>query len=213
MNKEVNSYFSNFRCRISSVVVSVSKSTTLTAANGRATSTCRSANPCTVSGTRRAPCPTPTPFPLLHLQVRKYSRSISKTFIRSFPFYYFIAQVDGSSLISLCIACKVVRHYKNTNDNWIYQHRCTVVGNPGGGGPWFFLANSFEGGTWGFEKIRGGVMFCCIFMWKIFKNLYRGYTRCPLSPPVCIYDSMTTSTKLKDQFESTLCNKQITHFS
>ncbi len=26
----------------------------------------------------------------------------------------------------------------------------------GGGGPWFFLANSFEGGTGGCEKIRGG---------------------------------------------------------
>jgi hypothetical protein len=35
-------------------------------------------------------------------------------------------------------------------------HRCTVVGNPGGGGPWGFLANSFEGFTWGCEKIRGG---------------------------------------------------------
>jgi hypothetical protein len=39
----------------------------------------------------------------------------------------------------------------------------------------------------------GGVVFYCIFMWKFFKNLYRGYMRCPppshLSPtPVCIYD-------------------------
>jgi hypothetical protein len=25
-----------------------------------------------------------------------------------------------------------------------------------GGGPWFFLANSFEGGTWGCEIIGGG---------------------------------------------------------
>jgi hypothetical protein len=25
----------------------------------------------------------------------------------------------------------------------------------GGGGPWGFLANFFEGGTWGCEKIRG----------------------------------------------------------
>ncbi len=140
-NKEVNSYFSNFRCRISSVVVSVSKSTTLTAANGRATSTCRSANPCTASGTRRAPCPTPTLFPLLHLQVRKYSRSLSKTFICSFPFYYFIAQVDGTSAFALLVQLLDI------------------------------------------IKIR------------------------------MIIESMTTSTKLKDQFESTLCNKLIIHFS
>jgi hypothetical protein len=53
-------------------------------------------------------------------------------------------------------------------------HRCTVVGNPGGvlG---FFLTNSFEGDTWGCEKIwEVGVMFYCIFMWKSFKDLYRG---------------------------------------
>jgi hypothetical protein len=35
-----------------------------------------------------------------------------------------------------------------------YCHRCTVVGNPRRG-PWVFLVNSFEGGTWGCEKIRG----------------------------------------------------------
>jgi hypothetical protein len=35
------------------------------------------------------------------------------------------------------------------------DHRCTVVGNPGGVSL-VFLANYFEGGTWGCEKIRGG---------------------------------------------------------
>ncbi len=52
-------------------------------------------------------------------------------------------------------------------------HRCTVVGNPGGG-PSVFLANSFEGGTWGCEKIRGGVVFYCIFMRKFFKIFIGG---------------------------------------
>ncbi len=37
----------------------------------------------------------------------------------------------------------------------IIDAQYTVAGNPGGG-PWFFLANSFEGGTRGCEKIRGG---------------------------------------------------------
>jgi hypothetical protein len=44
-------------------------------------------------------------------------------------------------------------------------------------GPWGFLANTFEGGTWGCEKIWEvwpGVMFYCIFMWNSFKDLYRG---------------------------------------
>jgi hypothetical protein len=48
-----------------------------------------------------------------------------------------------------------------------HTHRCTVVGNPGGRGPWFFLANSFEGGTWGCEKISGeGGRFYFIFILK-----------------------------------------------
>ncbi len=46
------------------------------------------------------------------------------------------------------------------------SHRCTVVGSWGYLG---FLANSFEGGTWGCEKISGGGRFYCIFMWKNLK--------------------------------------------
>jgi hypothetical protein len=38
--------------------------------------------------------------------------------------------------------------------NLLFKHRCTVVGNPGGS--LGILANSFEGGTWGCEKVRGG---------------------------------------------------------
>ncbi len=53
-------------------------------------------------------------------------------------------------------------------------HRCTVVGNPGGV-PWVFLVNSFEGGTWGCEKIRGRGRFYCIFMWK-FSKIFIGGT-------------------------------------
>jgi hypothetical protein len=64
---------------------------------------------------------------------------------------------------------------------YIPIHRYTAVGNSGKGGSLGFLANSFEGGTWGCEKIRG-VVFYCIFMWKFFKNLYRGYMGCPPSP-------------------------------
>jgi hypothetical protein len=68
-------------------------------------------------------------------------------------------------------------------------HRCTVVGNPEGG-PWVFLANSFEEGTWGCEKIRG-VVFYCILMWIFFKNFNRGVhvyevPPSPLSNPVCM---------------------------
>jgi hypothetical protein len=71
-----------------------------------------------------------------------------------------------------------------------YLHKCTVVGNPGGGGPWVFLANSFEGGTWGCEKISGG-SFLLHFYVENFQNLYRGYMRCPPSPPpVCIYGTL-----------------------
>ncbi len=62
-----------------------------------------------------------------------------------------------------------------------------------GGGSLGFLANYFEGGTWGCEKISGGGgSFLLHFYVEVFKNLYRGYMRCPptsppLPPPVCIY--------------------------
>jgi hypothetical protein len=55
-----------------------------------------------------------------------------------------------------CIAAIGANHYAMPHPHYIEQiplypfmirkHRCTVVGNPGGD-PWFFLANSFEGGT------------------------------------------------------------------
>jgi hypothetical protein len=57
----------------------------------------------------------------------------------------------------------------------------------GVGAPWVFLANPFEG-VLGVVRKSGGVMFYCIFKWKFFKNLYRGYMRCPLLPslsPLC----------------------------
>ena len=81
----------------------------------------------------------------------------------------------------------ISEQFCNNFELMIPSHRCTVVGNPGGVSL-VFLANSFDGGTWGCEKIRGGVVFYCIFMWKFFKNLYREYMRCPPPlPPVCIY--------------------------
>jgi hypothetical protein len=57
-----------------------------------------------------------------------------------------------------------------------------------GGGYLGFLANSFEGGTWGCEKISGGGgSFLLHFYVEVFKNIYRGYVRCPPSPPpLCV---------------------------
>ena len=66
-------------------------------------------------------------------------------------------------------------------------HSCTVVGNPGGG-PWGFLANSFEGGTWGCEKIRGGscfISFLCGNFSKIFIGGTWGAPPPPIPPPLC----------------------------
>ncbi len=59
-----------------------------------------------------------------------------------------------------------------------------------GGGSLGFLANSFEGGTWGCEKISGGGggRFYCIFMWKFSKIFIGGTWGAPLLPPVCIYE-------------------------
>ena len=60
--------------------------------------------------------------------------------------------------------------YLNSYKLITYKHRCTVVGNPGGGGPWFFLENSFEGGTWGCEKIRGGGRVLLHFDVEVFQK-------------------------------------------
>ncbi len=63
------------------------------------------------------------------------------------------------------------------------NHRCKVVGNPGGG-PWVFLANPFEGGTWGCEKIRGGRVLLHFYV-EVFQKSLKGYMRRPLPPPLC----------------------------
>ncbi len=52
----------------------------------------------------------------------------------------------------------------------IMMHRCTVLGNPGGGGPWGFLENSFEGDPWGCEKIRGGGRVLLHFYVDVFQK-------------------------------------------
>ncbi len=64
----------------------------------------------------------------------------------------------------------------------MFQHRCTVVGNP----ERVFLANSFEAGTWGCEKIRGwgGGRVLLHFYVEVFQKPFWGYMRCPLPPPL-----------------------------
>jgi hypothetical protein len=45
-------------------------------------------------------------------------------------------------------------------------------------------------------------MFYCIFMWKFFKNLYRGYMRCPpppLSPALCASMILTWKSEVVEQ--------------
>jgi hypothetical protein len=54
-------------------------------------------------------------------------------------------------------------------NNEIMPHRCTVVGIPGGGSLGF-LANSFEGVTWGCEKIIGGEVLFIAFLCGSFQN-------------------------------------------
>ena len=56
------------------------------------------------------------------------------------------------------------------------------------GGPWVFLANSFEGGTWGCEKIREGLCFIA-FLCGSFSKIFIGGTwgaPPPPSPP-CVH--------------------------
>ncbi len=58
------------------------------------------------------------------------------------------------------------------------------------GGSLFFLTSSFEGGTWGCEKIRGGacfIAFLCGSFSKIFIGGTWGVPLNPPPPPVCIY--------------------------
>jgi hypothetical protein len=59
-----------------------------------------------------------------------------------------------------------------------------------GGGPWGYLANSFEGGTWGCEKIRGGRVLLHFHVEVFQKYLYWVHEVTPLPPlpPVCIYE-------------------------
>jgi hypothetical protein len=69
----------------------------------------------------------------------------------------------------------------------MWPHRCTVVGNPGGGGTWFFWQILLRGVLGVVRKSVGGKSFLLHFYVEVFKNLYRGYMRCLPSPPVCIY--------------------------
>ena len=50
------------------------------------------------------------------------------------------------------------------------------------GGPWVFLANSFEGGTWGCEKIRGGGCVLLHFYVEAFQKSLLGVHEVP---PLC----------------------------
>jgi hypothetical protein len=93
------------------------------------------------------------------------------------------------------VCLKFLATYENGWPPLIYgNRRCTVVRNPGGS--LVFLANSFEGGTWGCEKIRGGgscfIAFLCGSFSKIFIGGTWGAPLPPLPPPgpppVCIYD-------------------------
>ncbi len=68
-------------------------------------------------------------------------------------------------------------------------HRCTVVGNPKGGGPWGFLANSFEGVLGVVRKSGGGGRVLLHFYVEVFQKSLKGVLEVPLlPPPVCIYD-------------------------
>jgi hypothetical protein len=49
------------------------------------------------------------------------------------------------------------------------HHRCTVVGNPGGG-PWVFWQIILRGGTWGCEKIGGGGRVLLHFYVEVFQK-------------------------------------------
>ncbi len=56
------------------------------------------------------------------------------------------------------------------------------------GGPWVFLANSFDEGTWGCEKIRGGGSCFIAFLCGSFSKIFIGGTRgAPLPPPPCVH--------------------------
>ncbi len=65
------------------------------------------------------------------------------------PFFYWISQVQDM---------------EGNKRSWgVIPQMHSSWNSRGGGGPWVFLTNSFEGGTWGCEKIRGGVV--CIAFW------------------------------------------------
>jgi hypothetical protein len=57
-----------------------------------------------------------------------------------------------------------------------------------GGGPWVFWQILLRGVLGVVRKSVGGGVVLLHFYVEVFKNLYRGYMRCPpLLPPVCIY--------------------------
>ena len=55
------------------------------------------------------------------------------------------------------------------------------------GGPWVFLANSFERGTWSCEKIRGGRVLLHFYVEVFQKSLWGEVHEAPPSPspPLC----------------------------
>ncbi len=84
-------------------------------------------------------------------------------------------------------------------------HRCTVVGNPGGGSLGFFGEFFWEGylGLW---ENQGG-SFLLHFYVEVFKNLYMGYMRCPPPlPPPCVHlcERPTSTPKFWMFFRQTL---------
>jgi len=63
-----------------------------------------------------------------------------------------------------------------------FDHGCTVQNIDAQS-----FSNSFEGGTWGWEKIWKGVLYFRVllhFYDPIFQSLLRGYMRCPPRPPL-----------------------------
>ncbi len=60
-----------------------------------------------------------------------------------------------------------------------------------GGVPWVFWQILLRGGTWGCEKISGGVIFNAFLCGSFQKYIYRGYMRCPPSPCVYLWWSIT----------------------
>ncbi len=105
---------------------------------------------------------------------------------------------DAISCIFMA-SCQPTFKFKKWNVNQTYyttytdlRHTCTVVGNPGGviGYFWQIILRGVLGVVR--KSVGGGGSFLLHFYVEVFKNLDRGYMRCPPPPspppPVCIYD-------------------------